>query len=166
MKVLLIRHAVAEDRAGYKGDDAIRPLTPEGRRKMRKAAAGLRKIFPDIGVLVSSPLLRAAQTAAIVAKEYHLAETLEFAGLCPEKPPSELLRWLKRHPADAAAFVGHEPHLSHAAGYLLTGAGRSFIELKKGGACLLEFQEGVEAGRAVLRWSLAPSQLRRLAGGG
>jgi len=60
------------------------------------------------------------------------------------------------------AVVGHEPYLAFLAGWLLTGRHESFVELKKGGACLLEFDDPPAAGNATLVWSIAPAQLRTL----
>ena len=60
------------------------------------------------------------------------------------------------------AIVGHEPHLSHAATWFLSGLRHSFIELEKGGACLLTFPDEIGAGRARLVFSLTARQLRRM----
>ena len=66
------------------------------------------------------------------------------------------------HVADRTACVGHEPNLSSLAGYLLTGRDRSFLELRKGGAVLLDFPGRIVAGGAILQWHLAPGMLREL----
>ena len=73
MDLLIIRHAIAEDRDSFansgKSDD-LRPLTEDGKERMKLAAEGLRVVAPDISLLVASPLTRAQETAAIVGKEY------------------------------------------------------------------------------------------------
>jgi phosphohistidine phosphatase len=166
MKLLLIRHAKAEDRTLFTlsdKKDALRALTPNGRKTMRQVAKGLRKHAPDIDVLATSPLLRARQTADIVAKVFGVAEAVEVTVLLPGAKGEELLDWLRAHAADAVvALVGHEPDLSELAGWLLTGKRQSVITLKKGAACLLEFPDKPAPGRGVLAWLLAPAQLRRL----
>src|SRR5207302_88491 len=134
-----------------------------GRRKMRQAAAGLRRIVPSLDLLATSPLTRAVQTGEIVAKAYDGARTVQVAALTPRKPAAALVEWLQAHPRDATvALVGHEPHLGAFVSWMLTGLQESFVVLKKGGACMLEVDEAVRAGRAKLLWMLKPSQLRKL----
>src|SRR4051812_3600232 len=73
MRLLLIRHGIAEDREAFakKGeDDFLRPLTPAGKRKMKEGAKGLRKLFPKLDLIATSPLKRAVQTATIVYDAY------------------------------------------------------------------------------------------------
>ena len=69
MKLLLIRHAIAEEREDFEKtgkDDRLRPLTDEGRKKMKQAARGLKEVVPHVDLLATSPLTRAAQTGAIL----------------------------------------------------------------------------------------------------
>jgi phosphohistidine phosphatase len=167
MQLLVIRHAIAEDRdqwAQHGHPDAERPLTDRGRRRMRRAAAGLRTVVPQVDVLAASPLARAVETAELVAREYD-AEVQQVPQLAPEHPVDDLLPWLRRFdPGAVVAVVGHEPHLGFLVGWLLTARHESFVELKKGAACLLEFDDPPAPGDATLRWALAPSQLRALRG--
>lgn len=166
MRLLVIRHAVAEDRDAFAvtgQPDAQRPLTDEGRKKMKAAARGLHGVVPKLDVLATSPLLRAAQTAEIVSREYGGVETRTVNELSPERRPDELLGWLRGHQlGDTVAIVGHEPHLGFLAGWLLTGRNDSFVEFKKGGAVLLEFDDPPAGGNAVLSWALPPRLLRAL----
>ena len=166
MRVLVIRHAIAEDRDAFAKsgrEDAARPLTRAGRAKMREGAAGLRKLVPKIDVLASSPLARSIETAEIIAKAYDGMKVARVGGLTPSKPVNALLHWLQAQPAAATvALVGHEPHLGVFVTWLLTGLQDSVVDLKKGSACLLEFEKDVKAGRAKLRWVLKPSHLRLL----
>jgi phosphohistidine phosphatase len=166
MKLLVIRHAIAEDRDefAYTGrPDAERPLTKQGRERMRRAAAGIAAEAPRIDVLATSPLVRAVQTAEIIAEECGGMEPVLVDELAPEHAPEALVPWLRTHEDDAVvAVVGHEPHLSFLVGWLLTGRHESFVELKKGATCLLDFDDPPAAGNATLLWALAPGQLRRL----
>ncbi len=167
MKLLLIRHAPAADRANYapKGiDDSLRPLTDSGREKMARAAAGLKRTVPTIDTVASSPLVRAFETAEIVASAYGDLPIEEVPSLSPDCRPDDVLTWLRRLPDDGiVAAVGHEPALGHLASFLLSGAASSFVGFKKGGACLLDVDHEPSAGGAVLEWALAPRHLRGLA---
>jgi phosphohistidine phosphatase len=166
MQILLIRHGIAVDPDSSKSapnGDAERPLTKQGRQKMRKAARGLRQLVPALDLIATSPLVRAAQTAEIVAREYGDTRTVQVSALAPRKPLPTLLEWLNAHPPEATvALVGHEPHLSMFLCWLLTGLQESFVALRKGGAALVEVPTPVAAGKAKLLWMLKPSQLRNL----
>lgn len=167
MKVLVIRHAIAGDRDEYAftgRPDAERPLTKQGREKMKRAAAGLVTVVERLGLIATSPLVRAVQTAEIVADEYGGMDLTIVNELAPERAPADLLPWLRSHEPDASiAVVGHEPHLGFLVGWLLTGRHESFVELKKGAAVLLEFDDPPAAGNATLLWALPPGVLRKLA---
>ena len=168
MQLLVVRHAIAEDPAAYARhhrDDAGRPLTPEGRKKMRQAADGLRSLVPEIDLLATSPLTRVIQTADILAAAYDGLEPVQVPALSPGEPVATLATWLekeRRH--QTVAIVGHEPGLSQTVSWLLAGGERSFIEIKKGAVCLLEFANDIGAGTALLHWALTSSQLRELRG--
>jgi phosphohistidine phosphatase len=165
MRILIVRHGVAEEMAskGKGEDDALRELTREGRQKMRKAAKGLTQLIPMLDLIASSPLVRASQTADIIASAFGGIKVVQIAALSPRKPPALLVEWLNAQPGNATvALVGHEPHLSTFLCWLLTGLQESFVELKKGGAALIETANPVAAGRGKVLWLLKPSQLRRL----
>jgi phosphohistidine phosphatase len=166
MNLLVIRHAIAEDRARFAKtgeDDGLRPLTARGRKRMRAAARGLRRIVPEIDLLATSPLTRAVQTAEVVAAEYRNTKRAELPHLAPEKPVKVLLKWLQeQRPGSTVALVGHEPQLGVFVSWMMTGLEESFVELKKGAACMLALKDQVRAGRATLLWSLKPAHLRML----
>ena len=168
MQLLIVRHAIAEERQTFAKtgkDDAERPLTPAGRRKFKEAARGLRKIAPSIDLLATSSLVRAIETGDVLKKVYGLRDAVRLRELEPSANPAALGRWLRkqRRHADVASVVGHEPHLSALVEYLLTGARGGFIALGKGGACLIDLGEGNgKREPSELRWLLTPAQLRRL----
>jgi phosphohistidine phosphatase len=172
MNLLVIRHAIAEDKETFaktgRGDDQ-RPLTEEGRSKMRRAAEGLRVVVPRLASLASSPLVRARETAEIVAPALKVPRVEIVEALRPDRPFDAFLDWLRQRSLPnegedrTIGVVGHEPHLSGLVTWLMTGMTESRVELKKGAACLLRFDETPAAGAAVLRWALTPSQLRTLA---
>ncbi|HEY2025527.1 MAG TPA: phosphohistidine phosphatase SixA [Gemmatimonadaceae bacterium] len=171
MQLLVIRHGAAEDKDAFARtgqDDGLRPLTKSGKREMRLVARGLKVVAPRIAVLASSRLVRAQQTAAIVAEEYGIGDIEEIDALAPDAPRNELLEWLREidkraDTGDAIAIVGHEPHLSSVVTWLMTGQTESRIVLKKGGACRLDFAGRPTAGRGKLRWLMGPDELRRMA---
>ncbi len=162
MQLLVIRHAIAEERETWAPrDDDLRPLTEEGKRKMKEAARGLSLLVPKVDVLASSPLTRAMQTAAILAKEYDKLEPLKVDSLAPGQRLAAFAAWLKGQTTrKVVAVVGHEPSLGTITSWLAAGMERSFVELGKGGACLLNFGERIDAGEAMMEWLLRPSQLR------
>ncbi|HEY0511336.1 MAG TPA: histidine phosphatase family protein [Thermoanaerobaculia bacterium] len=165
MKLLLIRHAIAEEREDFAKtgkDDRLRPLTDEGRKKMKQAARGLKAVVPHIDLLATSPLTRAAQTGAIVDSVYGGLKEVEIAELSPEATPVDFLRWLRKQKADTVAAVGHEPSISLILSWLLTGTERRIFAFRKGSACLIEFPDEIGAGTATLIWALTPGQLRDL----
>ena len=165
MRLLIIRHAIAEEREDFARtgkDDRQRPLTDEGRKKMKHGAKGLRGLLPAIDLLATSPLTRAAQTAAIVDSVYDGLDEVEIEELSPEASPEDFLRWLRQQKAGTLAVVGHEPSISLLLSWLLTGTEKRLFSFRKGGACLLEFPDEPAAGTATLTWALTPAQLRGL----
>jgi phosphohistidine phosphatase len=169
MNLLLIRHGIAEDRfefARQNGNDDERPLTDKGTARMRTGAEGLKRLAPSLDVLASSPLTRARQTADILQKVYGSPRPMIVEALSPGRDPEEVADWLALLAADATvAAVGHEPDLSELVGWLATGERHGFVEMKKGGACLLEITSSPGACSARVEWLLTPKQLRLLAGG-
>jgi phosphohistidine phosphatase len=172
VNLLLVRHGIARDRAEFAAraaprgrDDRERPLTEEGRRKMRLAARGLRTLIPQISWLGTSPLVRSRQTAEILAKAYG-TELTEVAELAPEGDAARLWAALRRvRGGGLRCVVGHEPDLSSCIAFLLRGVAPGappapITELKKGGACLLEVER---PGLARILWLAEPRVLRRLA---
>lgn len=163
MKLLLVRHAIAEDAEAFAGgSDAQRPLTEVGRKKMRKGANRLRSQLRQIDVLACSPLVRARETADIIARAYGDIPIVERPELDYSYPPEAVLEWLAQCPADTVVAVGHEPQLGLLSGLLLGDGPRTVVAYRKGGAALFEFPGRAAAGRGVLHWALTPSQLRSL----
>jgi phosphohistidine phosphatase len=168
MHLLVIRHAIAEDREEFASsgrDDSERPLTKVGRRRMRRNAQGLRRVAPGIDAMATSPYVRASETASILAEAIdYKGEIASIDALTPEQPSEALLPWLAQHAADATvAVVGHEPHLGRLVTWFLTGNSESHVMLKKGGVVLLDVGVRPGAGSAILHWALTPGQLRSLA---
>jgi phosphohistidine phosphatase len=166
MMLLIVRHGVAEDKEefakGGKPDDE-RPLTAKGRKKMKRAAGGLRVVAPEIEVLATSPLVRAKQTAEIVASAYDRKVDTVASVLRPDSPVEAFIDWLEPPSEDAVVcVVGHEPHLSGLATWLMCGGTKSRLELAKGGACLLSFDGAPKKSGATLMWLLTSKQLEAI----
>lgn len=157
MQILIVRHAIAGDKKKFAASgkpDGLRPLTKKGRKEMKKNLRGLLRLLPSIGTIMTSPLVRARETARILERGYPGARVVVHAGLSPGASKIKFAQWLRRtRPNGVVALVGHEPDLSVLAGRLLANRDRSFVRLKKGGACFLDGE---------LQWLLTPSMLRRL----
>lgn len=168
MEVVLFRHGHAEELAEYlKGggtSDEGRPLTEEGVAKMSKAVQGLKTLLNSIQVVAASPLLRAQQTAELVAEGYPSAELVTLPALAPGGRSDEVVEWLARQEGDSTiALVGHSPSIGTLTSWLLSPRDNAFIEFKKGMACLLTFPGIVAPGQGELRWLMPSKALRRLA---
>ncbi len=163
MRLYLLRHAIAVSRGtpGY-AQDAQRPLTEEGHAQASDVARGLKRLKLPITLIVTSPLVRAAQTAA------HVQETLggriavkERGELRPESHPAEtsqMLKWLVPH--EHIVLVGHEPHLTAWIAELCAGVGGVRCVMKKAGIACIEIDEvPPRAGSGALRWLMTPKQL-------
>jgi phosphohistidine phosphatase len=163
MELLIVRHAIAIERGdpAWLNDDE-RPLTPEGIHKFRAAARGLKAMGAKPGRILTSPLVRARQTAEIVRDA--LAGDLDLdisKHLAPGGDYAALIREAAALDAECVAVVGHEPHLSGLVSYALVGDGRrAGILLKKGAAALVSFDGPAAAGAGTLQWLLQPGALR------
>ena len=166
MELLIVRHALAAEKDGFasKGlPDSDRPATKEGLKVMKKAARGIFRVVPETDAILTSPFLRAVQTARVLSEFYGKTKPEKTAELTPGGDFRRLLlkiAGLKRR--GTVVLVGHEPFLSRFSGWLLTGEKRSFIELGKGGALLLELKEPVREGGAILKWSLGAKLLGKI----
>ena len=166
MRVLVIRHAhAAQQTPGI--PDAERPLTAEGERGFRAAARGLaRLVRPD--VLLTSPLRRARQTAAIAAAAWGAIEATPAPALA-SGDVAAILETLEMHPLDATvAMVGHEPTVSALVSQLTPAVrevpSREPISFTPGAAALLEVSSLVgRSGR--LLWFYSATAAAALATG-
>lgn len=157
MRVTLIRHGEAVDDAAR---DEVRALTARGRTDARRVGRALARRGISFSAVVSSPLVRAVQTAEIVvaALGRRGAVTISDA-LVPEAPPNEVLGLLRSLAAEkSVALVAHEPILSAVAALLLGQA--RFRALRKAEALRVRLPE-ITAGAGTLRWRIDPDTGRR-----
>jgi phosphohistidine phosphatase len=164
MRLILVRHGPASPRdAARWPDDALRPLTARGARVTRDAARGLARVERKIGLIASSSLVRAKQTARVFARACDVAKVEELDALAPGGSRDRILKFLAAHATDRSVMlVGHEPDLGALAGALLLGA-RSPLAIRKAGACAIAFEEDARLGAGALRWFLPAKLLARLA---
>ena len=156
MELYFLRHGIAADEGPPGAGDAGRPLTKDGTAKMKIAARGLRQLGLQLDALLSSPLVRAHETAQIVARELGPELRLTDA-LVPGCDVARIFDLLGEHrAAERVMFVGHEPDFSTIVG-ALTGGSR--IELKKGGLARVDI-EVFEEGAGTLVWLIPPRVLR------
>lgn len=160
MKVYFLRHGIAAERSLWNGDDASRPLTEEGVERTGAVAAALGRLGLDVGVIVTSPLTRARQTADIVAHALGLGSKLvEDPRLAPGFDAERLRAILLEHShVGDVMVVGHEPDFGETVGALVGGAD---VEMRKAGLALVELPDD-NADRGRLLWLVPPKILTRL----
>jgi phosphohistidine phosphatase len=161
-ELYLIRHAIAAERGEAWPDDTKRPLTEDGIDRMRKAARGLARLDITIDLVCTSPLVRARQTAEIVAAALDPRPSLvTLESLAPDGTFTALMAELDKHARKSrVALVGHEPGLGELAARLV--GSRHAIEFKKGAVCRIDLDEIPPAGPGHLRWFLTPRILRAI----
>jgi phosphohistidine phosphatase len=164
MELLLVRHAIACERNAKRWpDDGERPLSPQGIFRARRAAAGLKQIAPRPVRVLTSPLQRTLQTAAILAQVAGWPKASPCPLLLPGSAPRELLALLARAHDDRVALVGHQPDLGRLLGACLPGeVGSAAFEFRKMGVALVAFHGEPRASRGELRWLIPPKLLRAL----
>lgn len=170
MQIILFRHGIAmeHEEAAEKGvKDADRPLTRQGITRTEEAVEGLREQVESLVLVAHSPLLRARQTADVLAATYPAARRAETRALKPGAAADSLAQFVVQQTRGGAAaaviaLVGHEPHLSLWAAWAMAGASQPLFALKKAGACLIEFDGAPRAKAGQLVWLLTAGQLRKL----
>lgn len=165
-ELYIMRHGLAAGRAGGGiNDDAKRPLTAEGKKKMQEIAHGLVRLGFEVDWIVSSPLVRAVETAGIVSDSLASKVPMDITeALSPRAPAEALISFLSRHPNRRRVLVvGHEPDLGELAARLV-GAGRNAnLAFKKGGCCSITFNQFPPKSPGQLVWWLTPRVMRKLA---
>jgi len=159
MKLYLLRHAEAIERDDPRcKSDAARPLTPKGIKRAKQLAHTLRQMHVNIDLILASPLVRARDTAEIIARGLRLSSQMEIsAHLAPEGDVASLLTEINQHrPVPGSVMVvGHEPYLSELIA-LLCGGGELGLTLKKCGLARLEVETLRMTRCAVLEWLIGP----------
>lgn len=162
IQLYLIRHGLAGERGEAWPDDAKRPLTTEGVAGLRREAKGLEAFGVVFDRVLTSPLVRARQTADVVAQALApRGAVVNLDALAPGGTPAALIAALAEHARQGSvAVVGHEPDLGRLAARLL-GA-KAAIPFKKGAVCRIDLDTVPPTHPGCLVWFAPPKMLRRL----
>jgi phosphohistidine phosphatase len=161
MKLYLLRHATAVDIAS---SDARRELTEEGREEARIAGTALAELGVKLSHILSSPLVRARQTAEIAAKALKSPVKIEILDeLENGASTTSLLKALKALPESTEILlVGHMPSLSEHLAALIGGESAEAFPLGKASVACIELEQ-YRAGTGQLRWLMRQKQLQEIA---
>ncbi len=172
MRLVLLRHALAEDRYTFHSGkervpDCERTLSKEGVSKMEQGAQGLIRLLDgDIQRIVSSPYVRARQTAQIIvdAMPGRRRPELELSDLLsPGCSYKRIRKWLTGE-AGTVILVGHEPDMSWLMEQFCGSQDSINAKFGKAGACMIRFKGEVGSSFGVLQWLASPATLRMLGG--
>ena len=165
MELFLMRHAEAESPALH-AEDRQRPLTERGYQYQQHMVRVLAPLLQPLDHLLTSPILRARQTADLTASAVTcatpVAETPILADACT---PGAVLNLLQTYSPNARILcVGHQPHMGHLSAVFLDGEGRSQVAFQPGSVLGITFAGHPMPGRGVLRFFLQPDDVLQLAG--
>jgi phosphohistidine phosphatase len=162
-EISIVRHAIAAERGPDWPDDTKRPLTERGISRFKEAVAGLKPLEAAIDEIFTSPLVRAKQTADLLAAGIDGRPTVKILdALAPGHSPATVMAQLaKEAKRRRIALVGHEPDLGELAAYLI-GARRP-LPFKKGGMCRIDVAALTSKPAGSLVWFVTPKLLRKLA---
>jgi len=164
MHIVIFRHGIAED-LSESGDDASRRLTPRGVERTLAAARGLAELIDPPTVILTSPKVRARQTADIAASVFDVP--VQELDVLADGSAAQIVAGFAGRGEASVMLVGHEPTLSQTIGLLVAGPGPAGgYVLKKAGAALVEATPGPAHGRSrgILHWLVPPRALRALGG--
>jgi phosphohistidine phosphatase len=165
MDLFLMRHAEAESRDLYP-EDRLRPLTESGRQQQQRVVHALAPLLQPLHHLLSSPFVRARQTADIVAAALPCTPAVEETPMLAEAcTVGTVLNLLQGYRRDARLLcVGHEPHMSQLSAAFLDGEGRSAIAFQAGSVLGLSFSGHPAPRGGTLRFFLRPADVLLLLG--
>ena len=161
-ELYLVRHAIAAERGEDWPDDDKRPLTARGVARFKESVTGLARLGVVVDEIFTSPLIRAKQTAELLAAGLPGKPSVKVLdALSPGQAPGSVLAQLaKAAKRRRIALVGHEPGLGELAAHLI-GAGRA-LPFKKGGACRIDVESLTSRRAGALNWFVTPKVLRGL----
>ncbi|OFW41928.1 MAG: phosphohistidine phosphatase SixA [Acidobacteria bacterium RIFCSPLOWO2_12_FULL_60_22] len=164
-QIFFMRHGIAVQRGvPLASDDDARPLTAKGKKRVEQVAAGLRKLGYEPDWIVTSPLVRATETAEIVATCFPTRVPVDVcAALRPGGSSEDLFSFLTRHrDRRKVLLVGHEPDLSELAARLIGAGAQAKLAFKKCGCCLIRCDSRPPRFSGQLVWWLTPRLLRAI----
>jgi phosphohistidine phosphatase len=161
-EIYLVRHAIAAERGDDWPDDTKRPLTERGISRFKDSVGGLKELDAVVDEIFTSPLVRARQTADLLAAGVQGRPTVKVLdalapGHAPATVMAQLAKGAKRH---RIALVGHEPDLGELAAHIV-GASRP-LPFKKGGICRIDVAGLSSKSTGTLVWFVTPKILRKL----
>lgn len=163
MQLYIVRHGIAIDREDPQcPPDPERFLTDEGMEKTKQVAKGVAEVGAVPDLMLSSPYLRAVQTAEIFASalEHHKQKIRKTDLLLPGADPMQLFRELAREKQASAVFIfGHAPHLDDLIATAI-GSKHHVTALKKAGVALVELRRMVPPSGELV-WLATPKMLRK-----
>jgi len=167
MNLYLLRHGIAVE-PGTAGCtvDSERPLTSKGKSRLRTAARAMDRLDLSFDLILSSPFVRARETAEIIARHFKRRKKMAYSDeLTPSGDPRLLIQQLNqfRPEPDNVLLVGHEPYLGKLIALLTAGNTSLDIDFKKGGLARLEVEFLLYGRCAKLVWLLTPRHLEMLA---
>lgn len=165
MKLYLMRHGIARERNGSIFEvDSERPLTVKGRDKINQIARALKNLDIKPDLILSSPYVRAEQTAAIVAKEFNLESRLKFSDLLIPDGKAEAIisAIVQNYMVDELLIVSHDPCMSLLVNALAVDNHDFAVNLKKGGVCCLSADNLRAERHAVIEWLFTPKILLKV----
>jgi phosphohistidine phosphatase len=159
LKIYILRHAEAEPRAPG-GAEGARKLTPKGKRELHGVLRLAHEAGVEPEVILASPWTRAQETALAAGEALGTEKVIETKSLLPDVLPSHIWGEIRSlRPLEELMLVGHEPHLSRFAAFLLEAP--VAIHMKKSAIVRIDVQDREGPPRGVLKWMLTP----KLAGG-
>lgn len=159
MDLYLLRHADAGDPNAWEGEDAARPLSGKGRRQAERLGAHLARIGFQVDLILTSPKLRAFETATIVAEAIGTKPELEDRLGDPLSLEVVEAILAGRNPVQSAMLVGHDPDFSELLAELI---GVDDLPLRKGALARLDTPLPLAPGAAGFRWLVPPDLVKPL----
>lgn len=166
MEVIFVRHASAQDESEV-SEDSQRRLTDKGRTEARTTAKALRELGVKPALVLTSPAVRAVETAEILADE-HGGARVEKAQMLAHPADSGAVRsrlqQLLAEGVECVALVGHSPSLDHCVGELVAAQPKIGVSLSKGGAACVDLPAEYPNASPELLWLMRREILAKIAG--
>jgi phosphohistidine phosphatase len=132
--------------------DTQRRLSSLGQRQAAVAARFLQNLQPSLDLILSSPFLRARETALAFGQVYRKTKLQTSEQLVPTAHPAQMMAYLQTQPLQSVLLVGHEPYMSEAIAYLISGKTHTNIEMRKGSMACVAISSLSKEGSGVLSW--------------
>ncbi|MBA3816634.1 MAG: phosphohistidine phosphatase SixA [Parachlamydiaceae bacterium] len=161
LELYIIRHGFAGIRLEDEALDEERPLKKKGKEKMKDISKGLKEMDVTFDVVLTSPLVRAKESAEILNAYCCKNNEVTVTDLLkPDASYEALVKFLNQQKEfDKIAIVGHEPFLSGFACFCLSNTKNSFINLKKSGVLKLDVDKVIKPKRCALAWLIEPRHI-------